>query len=140
MKKDKNVIIFEYKCKKPKLLDNDVFVIYSPRKLTLEPGEIINLHMQLKIFLPRHIEGRCRLLLSHSEANLRLLNSNLISQRYNQNIDILTDNLPPWNLVFELQNGNYTGDLTIRKNQELGYFSVLLYDEGKIKYKFHKTH
>ena len=30
---------FQYKIKRPKRLDNDVFVIYSPERITINPGE-----------------------------------------------------------------------------------------------------
>ena len=140
MRKSKdNVIMFQYKYKKPKRLENDVFVIYSPQKLTLKPGETTNLNMRLNIFLPRHVEGRCTLLLSHSQQNLRLLNSNLITQKYNRNIEIdNNDSLPAWSLNFELQNGNYTNELTIKNKQELAYFSLLLFKGEEITYKFQK--
>ena len=89
MKKiEENTIKFSYKCKRPKRLENDVFVIYTPEKITINPGEIKNINMQLKIFLPKHITGSCRLLLSLSNQKLKLLNSSLISQEYNQNIEI----------------------------------------------------
>ena len=32
-------IKFHYKIKKPTLLDNNVFVLYSPQRLKFEPGE-----------------------------------------------------------------------------------------------------
>ena len=89
-KSQKNIIKFSYKNKnrRLKILENDVFVIYSPEKITLNPGEIKNINMHLKIFLPKHIQGSCRLLLSLSNQKLKLLNSSLISQEYNQNIEI----------------------------------------------------
>ena len=131
MKKNKdNVIIFQYKYRKPKKLENDVFVIYSPQKITLNPGETVNVNMNLKIFLPKYVEGRCTLLFSHSERKLKLLNSSLITQKYNRNIELdnihKNEDLPAWNLHFELFNGSYTEKLTIRNKQELGYFNVLL--------------
>ena len=86
MKKNENIIL--HKCKRPKRLENDVFVIYTPEKITIKPGEIKRINMQLKIFLPKHITGSCRLLLSYSNQKLKLLNSSVISQEYNQNIEI----------------------------------------------------
>ena len=44
--------------------------------------------MQLKIFLPKNIQGSCYLSLSLSNQKLKLLNSNIISQKYNPNIEI----------------------------------------------------
>ena len=89
MKKlQEHIIKFSYnsKIKRPKRLENDVFVIYSPKNITIHPGEIKNINMQLKIFLPKYIRGSCRLLLSLSNQKLKLLNSSNISQEYNQNI------------------------------------------------------
>ena len=136
---------FQYKSKRPKKSDNDVFVIYSPKRITINPGEIKHVNMQLKIFLPRNIEGTCRLLLSLSNQKLKLLNSSLISQRYNQNIEIEEiyehkNNLPPWNLNFEILNGDFTKSITIKSKQELGYFYLLPNRGEEITYKFEKEH
>ena len=141
----KTEVKFQYRHKRPKKLRNDVFVIYSPKKFTLNPGEIKNVNMGIKIFLPRHMEGKCTLIFSYSNQKLKLLNSSLISQQYNSNIEIEKifeeeeeDNLPPWNLNFELLNGNFTNSLTIKKDQELGYFYLLTQKREEIKYKFEK--
>ena len=136
---------FQYKIKRPKMLDNDVFVIYSPERININPGEKKNINMQLKIFLPKNIEGSCRLLLSLSNQKLKLLNSNLISQKYNQNIEIEEiyeqgNNLPPWNLNFEILNADLTKSFTIRSRQELGYFYLLPNGGEEITYKFEKEH
>ena len=136
---------FQYKKRRPKKLENDVFVIYSPERIIINPGEIKNVNMQLKIFLPKNIEGTCRLLLSLSNQKLKLLNSNLISQKYNQNIEIQEiyeqgDNLPPWNLNFEILNGDLTKTVIIRNKQELGYFYLLSHMGEEITYKFEKEH
>ena len=43
-------ITFYYnKTKRPKLLENNVFVLYSPQKLKFEPGEKKMVDMKLKI-------------------------------------------------------------------------------------------
>ena len=136
---------FQYKIKRPKMLDNDVFVIYSPERININPGEKKNINMQLKIFLPKNIEGSCRLLLSLSNQKLKLLNSSLISQKYNRNIEIEEiyqrgNNLPPWNLIFEILNGDLTKKVTIKSRQELGYFYLLPNRGEEITYKFEKEH
>ena len=144
-KSQKNIIKFSYKSKnrRPKILENDVFVIYSPEKITLNPGEIKNVNMQLKIFIPKHIQGSCRLLLSLSNQKLKLLNSSLISQEYNQNIEIediykKEKYLPPWNLYFELLNGNFTESIKIKNKQELGYFYLINSRGEEITFKYEK--
>ena len=139
----KNKIKFQYKGKRPKKLENDVFVIYSPKRITVNPGEIKHVNMQLKIFLPKHIEGTCRLLLSLSNQKLKLLNSSLIAQKYNQNIEIdeiykCEKDLPPWNLNFELLNGDFTKSITVKSKQELGYFYLLANRGEEMTYKFEK--
>ena len=136
---------FQYKIKRPKMLDNDVFVIYSPERININPGEKKNINMQLKIFLPKNIEGSCRLLLSLSNQKLKLLNSSLISQKYNRNIEIEEiyqrgNNLPPWNVIFEILNGDLTKKVTIKSRQELGYFYLLPNRGEEITYKFEKEH
>ena len=141
----KITVKFQYKKKRPKKLDNDVFVIYSPERITINPGEKKNVNLQLKIFLPKNIEGMCRLLLSLSNQKLKLLNSNLISQKYNCNIEIQDiyeqgNNLPPWNLNFEILNGDLTKKVTIKSRQELGYFYLLPNRGEEITYKFEKEH
>ena len=141
----KTQVKFQYVKKRPKKLDNDVFVIYSPERININPGEKKIINMQLKIFLSKSIEGSCRLLLSLSNQKLKLLNSNLISQKYNQNIEIEEiyeqgNNLPPWNLNFEILNGDLTKSVTIRSRQELGYFYLLPNRGEEITYKFEKEH
>ena len=139
----KNEIKFQYKGKRPKKLENDVFVIYSPKRITINPGEIKHINMQLKIFLPKHIEGTCKLLLSLSNQKMKLLNSSSIAQKYNQNIEIdeiykHEKDLPPWNLNFELLNGDFTKSITIKSKQELGYFFLLANKGEEMTYKFKK--
>ena len=144
MKKYKeNIVKFLYKCKKPKKLENDVFVIYSPERITINPGEIKNVNMQVRIFLPKYCEGTCSLLLSLSNQKLKLMNANLITHDYNQNIEIEDiyekgNYLPSWNLNFELLNGNYTNPITIKSKQELGYFYLMTNQGEEITYKFEK--
>ena len=138
-----NVITFHYKLKRPKKLENDVIVIYSPFRFSIKPGETINVNMKLKIFLPKYVEARCTLLYCLSNQKLKLLNSNLITQKYNQNIEMMDvytkpERLPAWNLNFQLFNANYTDILTIKSKQELAYFSVVDGEREGITYRFKK--
>ena len=67
-------IKFSYKFKKPMLLDNNVFVLYSPQRLKFEPGEKKTIDMKLNINLSADITGSCRLLFQLSNATkLQLL-------------------------------------------------------------------
>ena len=47
---EKKDIILKYKFRKPKLLENDVFIIFTPKKIIIKPGEIINLHTEIEIY------------------------------------------------------------------------------------------
>ena len=102
-------IKFHYKTKRPKLLENNVFVLYSPQKLKFEPGEKKIVDMKLSIKFPTNVTGSCRLLFQLSNAGLYLQNSNYLSGNTN--------------LHFEILNSNMTQTVEIRSNGEIGYFT-----------------
>ena len=84
----KEVVKFFYQksTRRPKRLENNVFVIYSPEKTKLQPGETTIINMGVKIKFSKNITGSCRILQSLSNYGLKLLNSNTISQEFNSNI------------------------------------------------------
>ena len=137
-----DIINFKYKFKKPKKLENDVFVIFTPKKITLTPGEDIILNVGIEIFLPKYVEGTTYLLSSLKNQNLHLLNSKCISQKYNQNIEIeeiYKKELQPWILILHLKNNSLIETLTIGKGKPIVFLD--LYNTGKeIHYKFKKEH
>ena len=102
-------IKFHYKSKRPKLLENNVFVLYSPQKLKFEPGEKKIIDMKLNIKFSANITGSCRLLFQLSNAGLYLQNSNYLSGNTN--------------LHFEILNSNMTQTVEIRSKGEIGYFT-----------------
>ena len=102
-------IKFYYKSKRPKLLENNVFVLYSPQKLQFQPGEKKIVDMKLNIKFPTNVTGNCRLLFQLSNAGLQLQNSNYLSGNTN--------------LHFEILNSNMTQTLGIKSKGEIGYFS-----------------
>ena len=102
-------IKFHYKTKRPKLLENNVFVLYSPQKLKFEPGEKKMVDMKLNIKFSANITGSCRLLFQLSNAGLYLQNSNHLSGNTN--------------LHFEIFNSNMTQTVEIRSKGEIGYFT-----------------
>ena len=102
-------IKFHYKIKRPKLLDNNVFVLYSPQRLKFEPGEKKIIDMKLNIKFSTNITGSCKLLLQLSNAGLSLQNSNYLSGN--------TD------LHFEIFNSNMTQTIEIKSRGEIGYFT-----------------
>ena len=132
----KEIIKFYYQksTRRPRKLENNVFVIYSPERIKLLPGEKIILNTGIKIDLPKNIEASCKILYSLSNYGLKLLNSNTISQEFNLNIDNSLsnreNNLPSWILIFELFNKSFIQTLQIRKRQEIGYFFITN-DRGK---------
>ena len=140
----KEIVKFYYRnsTRRPKRLENNVFVIYSPEKIKLQPGEKRYVNMHVKIRFSKNIEGSCRIIYSLSNYGLKLLNSNTISQEINSNIDnLLTvdeNNLPPWTLVFELFNRSFTDTLRIRKRQEIGYFFITNNRGKEIDFKYVK--
>ena len=140
----KEIIKFYYQksTRRPRKLENNVFVIYSPERIKLLPGEKIILNTGIKIDLPKNIEASCKILYSLSNYGLKLLNSNTISQEFNLNIDNSLsnreNNLPSWILIFELFNKSFIQTLQIRKRQEIGYFFITN-DRGKeIDFKYIK--
>ena len=100
-------IKFHYKAKKPKLLENNVFVLYSPQKLRFQPGEKKIVDMKLNI--KSNVTGSCRLLFQLANAGLQLQNSNDLSGYTN--------------LHFEILNLNMTQTIEIKSRQEMGYFT-----------------
>ena len=117
-------IKFHYKIKRPKLLENNVFVLYSPCKLKFEPGEKKMVDMKLNIKFPTNVRGSCRLLFQLSNAGLQLQNSNYLSA--------------DTNLHFEILNSNMTQTVEIKSKGQIGYF-IPDYVRAEIKYEYVKT-
>ena len=104
-----HAIKFHYKIKRPKLLENNVFVLYSPHKLKFQLGEKKMVDMKLNIKFPTDVRGSCRLLFQLSNAGLQLQNSNYLSA--------------DTNLHFEILNSNMTQTVEIKSKGEIGYFT-----------------
>ena len=117
-------ITFYYKIKRPKLLENNVFVLYSPQRLKFEPGEKKMLDMKLNIKFPTDVRGSCRLLFQLSNAGLQLQNSNYLSA--------------DTNLHFEILNSNLTQTIEIKSKSEIGYFTPDYYFGKEIRYQYVK--
>ena len=117
-------IKFYYKAtKRPKLLENNVFVLYSPQKLKFQPGEKKMVDMKIKIEFPPNTTGSCRLLFGLSNCGLYLLNSACLTGETN--------------LHFEILNSNLTQTLQINNRHEIGYFTPN-HTGTEIKYKYVK--
>ena len=117
------VIQFNYKIKRPKLLENDVFILYSPQKLKFQPGEKKIVDMKLNIKCPTNVRGSCRLLFKLSNAGLQLQNSNYLCA--------------DTNLHFEILNSSMTRTIEIRSKSEMGYFTPDCFGQ-EIQYEFVK--
>ena len=102
-------ITFYYKIKRPKLLENNVFVLYSPQRLKFEPGQKKIVDMKLNIKFSTNITGSCKLLLQLSNAGLSLQNSNYLSGNTNLHLEII--------------NSNMTQTIEIKSRGEIGYFT-----------------
>ena len=144
---EKIEFIYDKTVRRPKRLENNVFILYAPERIRLQPGEIKEVKMKLKLKFSKNIVGTCVLLQTFSNHGLQLLNSNSIAQSENNKImqNYLTQNLddrnlPPWFLSFELFNKNLNKIFQIRKGQEIGYF-MIVNDAGKeIRHSFKKEH
>ena len=117
-------IQFYYKIKRPKLLENNVFVLYSPQRLKFEPGEKKIVDMKLNIKFPTDVRGSCRLLFQLSNAGLQLQNSNYLSA--------------DTNLHFEILNSNLTQTIEIKSKSEIGYFTPDYCFGKEIQYEYVK--
>ena len=116
-------IEFHYKIKRPKLLENNVFVLYSPQRLKFQPGEKKMVDMKLNIKFPTNVRGSCRLLFQLSNAGLQLQNSNYLSA--------------DTNLHFEILNSNMTQTVEIKSKGEIGYFTPDCFG-AEIQYEYVK--
>ena len=117
-------VTFNYKIKRPKLLENNVFVLYSPQRLKFEPGEKKMVDMKLNIKFSTNVRGSCRLLFELSNAGLQLQNSNYLSAN--------TD------LHFEILNSNLTQTIEIKSKGEIGYFTPDCCWGTEIQYRYVK--
>ena len=127
--------IYDKTIKSPKRLWNNVFVIYSPERIRLQPGENGKLDMKVLIFPPNQIIFGCTLLPTFCENGLKLENSFYILTDNNTNNLNQPINLP-WRLQFELVNRSINTTFLIRKRKEIGYVTSLNkgLDELKVKY------
>ena len=83
---EKIEFIYDKTVRKPKRLENNVFILYAPERIQLQPGEIKELKMKLKLKFSKNIFGTCVLLQTFSNHGLQLLNSSSIAQSENNKI------------------------------------------------------
>ena len=135
--------IYDKTTRRPKRLDN-VFILYAPEKIRLQPGEMMSVNMKVKIKFSKTIIGTCMLLQTFFHYGLKLMNSNTIAQEINayiqNHVNVNENDCPPWILTFELFNKSLNNIFQIRKKQEISYF-MILNDGGKeIRFAYRKEH
>ena len=106
--------IYDETTRGQKKLENNV--LYSPKRINLQPGEIKSINMKVKLKLPNNLVGTCTLLLSLTESNIKLLNSFHIAMdgviaSQNQPIDL------PYVFAPEIQNQNMNRTFPLRKTR-----------------------
>ena len=130
--------IYDKMIKRPKRLWNNVFVLYLPERIRLQPGETAKLDVKISICPPNQIIFGCTLLPIFCKNGLKLENCFHISadnntMNLNQPINL------PWKLQFKLVNRSLKATFSIRKRQEIVYITSLNegLDELKVKYTKH---
>ena len=120
--------IYDRTTRRPRSLKNNVFALYSPKRIRIQPGEKINIDMKLKIRMQKNIVGSCTLLQTFDENGIKLLNSQHISLEANIAInqsypDQQRDDLPPlWILTLEIFNRNMNNIFQLKKkNKKLDF-------------------
>ena len=136
--------IFDKTTRRPKRLENNVFILHAPEKIRQQPGEMMSVNMKVKIEFSKNIIGTCMLLQTFSDYGLKLMKSNTIAQEINANIqnhlNVNENDLPLLVLTFELFNKSLNNIFQIREKQEIGYF-MILNDGGKeIQFGYRKEH
>ena len=124
--------------RRPRKLENNVFVLNTPERILLKPGETQIIKMKIKIHLSKNSVGCCTLLQTFSVNVLKLLNSQHISRETNtanlcQPVDL------PWYLTLEIFNQNINTIFQINKKQELGFFHILNDGVEEIRYIYKKN-
>ena len=103
-----NKFIYDETTRRPRTLENNVFVLYLPKRIKLQLGEIKSIKMRIKLKMSKNLVGACTLLPSLSQNNVKLLNSfhsamDGVTASLNQLIDL------PYIFALEIQNQNMNG-------------------------------
>ena len=107
---------------KPKRFKKNVFVLYSPQRIILRPGNYTQVDMKTSVYIPDEIVATCTLLPTFQQSVLKLENNNYISVIDNM-INIHEPLNLPWKIQLELLNRNIDNiTFSINKGQEIGYF------------------
>ena len=128
--------IYDKTIKRPKRLQNNVFVLHSPERIKIQPGEFKKIDMKRSTHLRENIITTCLLFLS--ENGLKLDNSQYISTE--NNIVNLNQSLNlPWKLQLDTVYRSLNFTFSIRKKQEIGFIVPLNEGINRIQVKYTKT-
>ena len=106
--------IYDKSTKRPKRLQNNVFVLYLPERIRLQPCQVRKINMNLKIRLQKNIVGCCMLLQTFYDHGIKLLNSQHISLESNTASFIQPRDLL-WALELEVFSRNKNNIFQLRK-------------------------
>ena len=109
--------IYDETTRRPRKLENNVFVLYSPERIKLQPREIKSINMKIKLKISKNLVVACTLFPSLSQNNIKLLNSFHIAMggvtaSLNQPIYL------PYIFALVIQNQNMNGTFQLKKNKE----------------------
>ena len=129
-----NYIEISYSKRRPNKLENDVFVLYTPERIKLQPGEIKIVEIWNYTWsYQKNLVRSCVLLPSLTLQNIKLLNT------YHISTDSLTLEDSPYRVIFEIQNRNMKKIIQLKAKTELGFFSILnSRSTEEVRYKFIK--
>ena len=116
--------IYDKTTRRSKRLENNVFILYTPEKIRLRPGEVKKIKVKVKTRLSKDLVGCCTLLKAFSDNWIKLLNSQYISSESNtacfsQPVDSL------WCLTLEVFNKDMSTVFQLNKKQEMEFFHIL---------------
>ena len=129
--------IYSNMTKQSKKLQNNVFVLFSPERILLQPGEPIKADMKLSMLLPNQIILACTLLPTFCKNGLKLENCYHILADNNTTNFNQPKNLP-LKLQFELVNRSMNTTLSICKRLEIIYITSLNEELEQLEVKYAK--
>ena len=128
-----NYVEISYSKRRPRKLENDVFVLYTPKRIKLQPREIKLVDITLHFKLSKNLVRSCVLLPSLTSWNIKLLNA------YHISTDNLTLEDSPYRVIFEIQNINMNETIQLKAKTEHGFFTILKSGSTEeLRYKFAK--
>ena len=124
--------------KRPKNLQNNVFVLYSPKRIKLRKREIMNVNKKLSVHMPEQIIAACVILPILCKNGLSMKSFQYISANSNICNAYQPINLP-WKVHFELVNRSTNSIFSTCKRQSLSFLTTLNDEVKELKVKHAKT-